>query len=306
MQKLATNLLSKAYTHQPYIIKTTSIRHASGGGKSKSSKEWLSRQSRDPFVKQRNAGEGGPIAGYRARSAFKLLEMSDRFGYLMHGAKVVVDLGAAPGGWTQVVAKKMNLREAARELTTDDQEPTPVEIGSTQINEEEPSETPDVPADGNKVAARAGGLRRRTVIAVDLLPIKPIPGVSIIQGNFLSPDIQDQISALIPVKWMVDIVLSDMSPSISGNRLRDVDQSLELCTAALTFAKDWLVSSKDTGRSHSGVLVMKYFDHPELQAFRKEELQRSFHFVQNVKPAASRSESSEAYWVCSGFRRVGF
>ncbi|KAG8884154.1 hypothetical protein FRB97_005137 [Tulasnella sp. 331] len=232
-----------------------SIRHASGRGKSKSSKEWLSRQSRDPFVKQRNAGEGGPIAGYRARSAFKLLEMSDRFNYLMHGAKVVVDLGAAPGGWSQVVAKKMNLREAKRQSMIEHEGFESAVAEGADVSRDEQSDIPEAHEDGSDVIPSIGGLRRRTVIAVDLLPISPIPGVNIIQGDFLSPKTQDQISALIPAKWMVDIVLSDMSPSISGNRLRDVDQSLELCTAAFMFSKDWLVSSRDTGRSHSGVLV---------------------------------------------------
>lgn len=50
------------------------------------------------------------------------------------------------------------------------------------------------------------------------------------------------------------------------------------------------------------IFRMKYFEHPELQAFRKEYLQAAFRFVSNVKPSSSRSESSEAYWVCSGFK----
>jgi 23S rRNA (uridine2552-2'-O)-methyltransferase len=68
-------------------------------GRSASSVRWLERQLNDPYVKQAKA------AGYRSRAAFKLLELDDRFG-LLKGVSRVVDLGIAPGGWSQVVRQK--------------------------------------------------------------------------------------------------------------------------------------------------------------------------------------------------------
>lgn len=68
-------------------------------GRTASSNRWLSRQLNDPYVKQAKA------EGYRSRAAYKLAELDEKFGVLK-GAKRVVDLGVAPGGWTQVVRKK--------------------------------------------------------------------------------------------------------------------------------------------------------------------------------------------------------
>lgn len=198
-------------------------------------------------MKQRT--EGGPVAGFRARSAFKLMEINERFKQFLSDANVVVDLGAAPGGWTQVVAKTMRVRDPSRAINT-----PPPSVSDEEQHLDEGPEEPGYPEDESD-SRTDSPRRRRTIIAVDLLPIKPIPGVHIIQGDFLSTSTQDQISSLIPFRRNVDVVLSDMSPNISGNRLRDVDQSLELCSAAFTFAKDWLASSKDTGKAHTGVLV---------------------------------------------------
>lgn len=68
-------------------------------GRTASSTRWLERQLNDPYVKQARA------EGYRSRAAYKLIELDDRFG-LLKGAHRVVDLGIAPGGWSQVVRKR--------------------------------------------------------------------------------------------------------------------------------------------------------------------------------------------------------
>ena len=67
-----------------------------GRGRTASSVRWLERQLNDPYVKQARA------EGYRSRAAYKLIELDERFA-LVRGAKRVVDLGIAPGGWSQVV-----------------------------------------------------------------------------------------------------------------------------------------------------------------------------------------------------------
>ncbi|KAG9041103.1 2' O-ribose methyltransferase [Tulasnella sp. UAMH 9824] len=254
---------------------------------SKSSKQWLSRQSRDPFVRQRNQGtDMDPGLTFRARSAFKLIEMNERYKFL-NGARTVVDLGGAPGGWSQVVAKEME--KGPKAVVTETSKPTDVGV-------EEPT------LDSSEVGGAVHPTISRKIIAVDLLPISTIPGVITIQGDFLAPETRRRLVQAISPATGVDVVLSDMAPNMSGNRLRDIDLSLELCTMAFDFAKDWLVTAQETGKPHGGVLVMKYFEHPELQAFRKEYLQAAFRYVSNVKPTSSRSESSEAYWICSGFK----
>lgn len=72
--------------------------------KSTSSKSWLTRQSHDPYVKKRAVNSS---LTFRARSAFKLLELDDHWKFFKPDVRAVVDLGAAPGGWSQVAAMKL-------------------------------------------------------------------------------------------------------------------------------------------------------------------------------------------------------
>lgn len=223
-------------SRQRLLSSTIPIRHAS----SKSSKEWLSRQARDHFVKQRNLG-GDPDSGggsFRARSAFKLIELNEKYRLLV-GANIVVDLGGAPGGWSQVVAGEMRKRD-------------------TRFGNEDDVQAP--PTDANTVVEAGASTSpvkksKKRILAVDLLPIAPMAGVTTIQGDFLALETQRRIIAAIQPDEYVDVVLSDMAPNMSGNRLRDIDQSLELCTSAFRFAQDWLVTAKEAGRPHGGVLV---------------------------------------------------
>lgn len=191
----------------------------------KSSKQWLRRHVTDPYV--RKAKE----QGYRSRAAFKLLELDSREHFLKSGM-TVVDLGAAPGGWAQVAAKKVG---------------------------------------------PAG-----KVIAIDLLEIAPISGVTVVRGDF-----RDRF----PEGVKADVVLSDLSPNLSGIANVDQARALELAVAALGLARKAL--------KPDGVFVVKAFQGEAFGELRRQ-LNETFAKVKVVKPSASRGESRETYVVARG------
>ncbi|KAG8736259.1 2' O-ribose methyltransferase [Ceratobasidium sp. 414] len=232
--------------------------------------------SSDPYVKQRSAGVlDGTV--YRARSAFKLLEIDKKYKILWPG-QVVCDLGAAPGGWSQVVAKQLRL-EASPPVSQDAGDSS---ISGTQDSNE-------------AFPTRQANRNPSMLVAVDLLPMKPVPGLHFIQGDFTHLQTQHRVSEL--VGGGVDVVLSDMCANVSGTA-KDVESSLQLCEMAFGFASGHLRA--DAGPK-SGVLVMKYFEHPDLVDFMKQELKPAFENVRTLRLAASRSESSEQYFLCTGF-----
>jgi 23S rRNA (uridine2552-2'-O)-methyltransferase len=189
----------------------------------KSDKQWLRRHVTDPYV--RKARE----QGYRSRAAFKLLEIDAKESLLRPGM-TVLDLGAAPGGWSQVAAKK--------------------------------------------------GAR---VVAVDLLDMAPIPGVTVLKGDFRA----------LPLAAKADLVLSDLSPNLSG--VRDVDQAraAELTRAAIALCQRVL--------KPEGAFLVKLFHGGAFDELRAE-LQAAFRTVAVKKPAASRGESRETYFVCRALK----
>jgi 23S rRNA (uridine2552-2'-O)-methyltransferase len=192
----------------------------------KSSKEWLRRHVTDHYVKQARK------QGYRSRAAFKLLEIDSKEKILRPGL-TVLDLGAAPGGWSQVAAEKV----------------------------------------------KPGG----RVIAIDLLPIAPISGVTVLKGDFRQ----------VSVDTRADVVLSDLSPNLSG--IPNVDQArlLELASAAVELCRKVL--------KPDGVFVVKAF-HGEAFDALIERLEAVFGKVKVVKPPASRGESHETYVVARALR----
>ncbi len=195
----------------PVAVNSPSCRNKSTSGK------WFTRQRGDPFLKQRNEHQ------FRARSAFKLTEIQERYRVLPNvkerskGAPldpedvVIVDLGAAPGGWSQA---------AARLLGRDWED---VAFEGWQA-------TPSHPND------------KGTIISVDLLPIEPIPGCHIIQGDFLDPATWKQIETRICAreKPEIDVLLSDMAPSATGINSTDTESQLELNRSVLEFAQRYL------------------------------------------------------------------
>ncbi|MGH8705436.1 MAG: RlmE family RNA methyltransferase [Burkholderiales bacterium] len=181
--------------------------------------------------------------GYRSRAAYKLLEVDARDRLLRLGTKVV-DLGAAPGGWSQVAAEK-------------------------------------VLPDG-------------AVVAVDVLEMAPLQGVRALQGDFREPEVRALlVAALGGAK--ADVVLSDMSPNLSGIAPADQARAAELALAAIAFCREQL--------KPDGALLLKVF-HGAAFGEVLAELKRTFRAVHARKPAASRGESRETYLLARGLRQA--
>jgi 23S rRNA (uridine2552-2'-O)-methyltransferase len=199
---------------------------------SKSSREWLKRQERDPYVKQAKKD------GYKSRAAYKLIEIDDRFKVLKPG-KIVVDLGAAPGGWTQIAVERVR----------------PLEKGGK-------------------------------VIGIDLLPMDPIAGAELLQGDFYDAGVLTALEAQCGGE--VDVVLSDMAPSTTGHKQTDHIRIMALFELAWDFA--------DKHLAPGGAFVAKVFQGGTETEFLKK-LKQNFETVKHMKPPASRKESAEIYVV---------
>jgi 23S rRNA (uridine2552-2'-O)-methyltransferase len=208
-----------------------------GGKRKLSSKLWLERQLNDPYVAQAKRD------GWRSRAAFKLIEIDDKYHVLKSGL-TVVDLGAAPGGWSQVAAKR---------------------IGT------------------------ANGKGR--IIAIDLLEMPEIPGVTFAQIDFLADNAPAKLLDMIGGR--ADVVLSDMAPNTTGHRKTDQLRILGLVEGAAAFAAEVL--------NPGGTFVAKVFQ-SGADAALMTELKRDYATVKHVKPASSRQDSSERYVLAMGFR----
>ena len=157
----------------------------------KVNKAWLNDHVNDPYVKMAQK------EGYRARAAYKLKEIDEALGLLRPG-QVVVDLGAAPGAWSQYVRRRFAPKEAG--------------------------------AGGAAVGELNGA-----IIALDLLPFEPIEGVHFIQGDFREDEVVAQLEAVLAGR-PVDVVVSDMAPNLSGIESSDAARVAHLVELALEFA----------------------------------------------------------------------
>ncbi len=209
-----------------------------GGKRKLSSKLWLERQLNDPYVAQAKRD------GYRSRAAYKLKEIDDKYKLLKSGM-AVIDLGAAPGGWSQIAARK---------------------VGS--------------------------GEGRGKVVAIDLLEMPELPGVTFAQLDFLDPSAPDKLRAMLG--GGADFVMSDMAPNTTGHRTTDQLRILGLVEGAAAFAVEVL--------NPGGSFLAKVFQ-SGADAALLAELKRDFTTIRHVKPAASRQDSSERYLLATGFRR---
>lgn len=196
--------------------------------RSRSSSAWLNEHVNDAYVQQARA------AGYRSRAAYKLIEIDDK-DHLIRAGEVIVDLGAAPGGWSQVAAQRMQ--------------------------------------------------GKGRVIAVDLLDMALVGGVTFVQGDFREQEILQQLEALLGGD-RVGLVLSDMSPNISGISVCDQARVMHLAELSLDFARNWL--------KPEGAFLVKLFQGHGFTDFL-QEMRRIFKTVASRKPDASRDRSPEVY-----------
>ena len=211
-------------------------------GRRASSTKWLQRQLNDPYV-QRARNEG-----YRGRAAYKIMELDDKFRFLVPGARVV-DLGCAPGGWCQVAVPRVNA------------------LG----------------AKGGKAVGR--------ILGIDIQEVEPIAGCELHVLDFLDEGADEQIKAWLDGK--ADVVMSDMAASSSGHKQTDHLRIIALCEAAAYLAFDVL----EVG----GTFISKVLAggaEGDLQKLLKQRFEK----VANVKPPASRPDSSEKFVVATGFR----
>ncbi len=127
--------------------------------------------------------------------------------------------------------------------------------------------------------------RQGRALAIDLLPVAPMPGVESLEGDFTDPAARDWLEGKLQ-SGRVDLVLSDMAPNISGVMLRDQARHYELCELALDFAVNWL--------KPDGVFLVKAFQGVGFEDFRAQ-MRQAFEKVLIRKPDASRDRSTEVY-----------
>jgi 23S rRNA (uridine2552-2'-O)-methyltransferase len=142
----------------------------------------------------------------------------------------VVDLGAAPGGWSQVIAASFDTKESAEGRNNDN-------FGLMDRSEDSGSQVEDVDVD----IPSGSRWRRRTVVAVDRLSMAPIHGVHTLKLDFLSPEAEQVIPDVLRTETggegEADMILSDMMSNMTGNRIADIESSLDICRAVLQFAE---------------------------------------------------------------------
>ncbi|XP_055327562.1 rRNA methyltransferase 2, mitochondrial-like [Paramacrobiotus metropolitanus] len=251
-----------------------------------SSHEWLERQRKDPYVKK------AKYESYRARSAFKLLEMDAKYRIFRPG-QTVVDLGAAPGSWCQVTVKAVNVVTPS-EVATSGILPRMVVRDKDRTEFYYEGEPDDLLREALTKPKAKHQAKNGLVIGVDLLPINPLPGAIFLQEcDFTKPKTQQAVQDLLKGEE-VDVVLSDMAPNASGMREMDHDLIIHLCRTALQFALKVL--------AENGVFLCKVWDGRQLTDF-VAELKQYFKMVRNVKPPASRDDSSEKYVLATGFQK---
>ena len=194
----------------------------------------MQRHVNDEYVKRSKR------EGYRSRAAYKLLEIQEKDRVIKPG-QVVVDLGAAPGGWSQVAAELVGPKGC--------------------------------------------------VIALDLLEMDPLPGVTVIQGDFREDEALRRLDDVLDGR-AIDVVISDMAPNVSGVAAVDQPRAMYLCELALEFCEDRL--------KPGGWFVSKVFHGEGFDEWMRAVKQR-FGRAVTRKPKASRSNSREVYLVAGNY-----
>ena len=203
--------------------------------RSKTSGRWLREHFDDEFVKRAQQ------EGYRSRAVYKLLEIDNKDRLLRPGM-TVIDLGAAPGGWSQVARDRVGAKGC--------------------------------------------------VVALDILPMDPIPEVEIVEGDFREEAVLNRLLAVLGER-RVDLVMSDMAPNISGEKSIDQPRAMYLVELALDLARTVL--------NPGGDLLVKVFQGEGFDTYLKA-LRGSFGKVVTRKPEASRARSREVYLLARNYR----
>lgn len=214
-----------------------SVRVRTAKGRKTSSTLWLQRQLNDPYVKMAKRD------GYRSRAAYKLLELDEKFHLLKPGLRVL-DLGAAPGGWTQIAVDRVKSQEG-----------------------------------------------KGTVLALDILPMQPIPGATLMQLDFMADDAPQKIRAAL--NGPADLVLSDIAPNTTGHAATDHIRILAMVEAAALFATEVLTPG--------GTFVCKVRQ-GGMEGQLLAQLKQQFTKATHAKPKASRADSAETFLVATGFK----
>ncbi|MGE0072619.1 MAG: RlmE family RNA methyltransferase [Thiomonas sp.] len=212
----------------------------SSAKKNKFSKAWLHDHLNDPYVKlaQRE--------GYRARAAYKLKEIDEAEGVLRPG-QIVVDLGSAPGSWSQYARQRLLRHGAVQGL----------------------------------------------IVALDMLPMEPVPDVHFLQGDFREDAVVQALEQRLGGR-KVDVVLSDMAPNLTGIASADAARIEHLSELALDFAQRWL--------QPQGTMVIKTF-HGSYYSQIVRRFKLTFEQVKAIKPQASRDKSAETFLLARTLKR---
>ena len=203
--------------------------------RSKSSNRWMQEHFDDEYVKM------AQVQGYRSRAVFKLKEINEKDNLIKNGMNIV-DLGAAPGGWSQLARQLMG--------------------------------------------------KNGQLIALDILPIEPLEGVTTILGDFREESVLNALYVQL-AGAPIHLIMSDMAPNMSGNKSTDQARSIYLGELALDMAKTVLAKQ--------GTFLVKLFQGEGFEAFHKE-VQAAFTQVIIRKPKASRPRSNEVYILAKGYR----
>ena len=202
-------------------------------GRSKSSHQWLRKHFDDEYVKRAQR------EGYRSRAVYKLDEIQQK-DHILRPGSVVVDLGAAPGGWSQYAAQVLK--------------------------------------------------GKGRIIALDILPMDPLPDVEFLQGDFREDDILTALNELLG-GGTVNLVMSDMAPNISGMEAVDQPRSMYLAELAADFAASVL--------GKGGDLLFKGFQGEGFDSLLND-LRGQYRKILIRKPKASRPRSREVYVLAKG------
>lgn len=204
--------------------------------RNKSKSQWMHRHVNDQFVQKAQQ------QGFRSRAAYKLIEILDAEQLGKAALRRVVDLGSAPGAWSQVLARRL-------------------------------------------------GANAR-IIALDLLPMEPVAGVSFVQGDFRETEALEALEAELGDQSL-DMIVSDMAPNLSGVAVADSARMSDLAGLALDLARQRLTPD--------GILIIKCFHGSGFSQIVRD-FKLVFRQVRERKPQASRAESAETFLIGRGLK----